>query len=210
MPDAKVSSDELVTLEPTDFIPAIRGTANVRVAGSDFGASPLIAEYIVGSGTDIGTTHYVGGGSAVTSITVSDLDGAADGGYMIITELLQNANSSSEMFVSINNDTTDANYTSRYNYTRSTSGITGSLEPSRRILAYTETGATVAQMTTTVSTAAGNIVAVETSSVEIGRYIKHYTTYHPTSVSNVTSITISAGTANGIGPGTKLSILRRM
>lgn len=63
MPDAKISSDPIVTLESTDFIPAIRGTTNVRVAGSD----------VIGGGASVQQATVTLAQNASTNITATSV-----------------------------------------------------------------------------------------------------------------------------------------
>lgn len=71
-------------------------------------SSPLIAEYIVGSGTSSGTTHFVGGGSAVSSITIGDLDGNTHGDYTV--EAVFALATAGELYIIVNGDETSSNY----------------------------------------------------------------------------------------------------
>ena len=63
MPDAKISSDPIITLESTDCIPAIRGTTNVREAGSD----------VIGGGASVQQATVTLAQNASTNITATSV-----------------------------------------------------------------------------------------------------------------------------------------
>ena len=206
MPDAKISSDPIVTLESTDFLPAIRGTTNVRVAGSDFSASsPLIAEYIVGSGTDSGTTHYVGGGSAVSSINISDLDGVADGGYVVDVNHVCATGINAAVRIFLNNDQTNANYLVAYKtlYDSTTLGNGSADYPA----STTNVDVGYTAYTRIEMSDNGTVIAVGFSP----RFNNHTAFMHEQysqkkTLANVTSINLVATIAESIGVGSTVRI----
>ncbi|MDD2565467.1 MAG: hypothetical protein PHZ26_00070 [Candidatus Gracilibacteria bacterium] len=73
------------------------------------GGSMLVKEIIVGAGTNTATTTYVGGGSAVTSVDFTGLDGNTAGGYEMDLMLVSNTTGMA-LGMRINNDNTVSNY----------------------------------------------------------------------------------------------------
>lgn len=86
---------------------------------------PPIAEYIVGAGTSSGITHYVGSGSAITTLNISGLDGDADGGY-IIDIAIKNPGAASALKMFVNSDLVETNYNCKLLGVWETSTVYGS------------------------------------------------------------------------------------
>lgn len=208
MPDAKISSDELVTLEPTDFIPAIRGESNVRVAGSYFASSPLIAEYIVGSGTSSGTTHYVGGGSPITTLDITGLDAATAGGYVLLCQAINATNSLASLNLFFNGDTTAGNYLNRELYALSSGVGTGTGDA-----CITQLPAGVGKEGTSETTitmmVSGKCRAMTRFSLDSNTQDSLHTKTTASSINNMTSISVISDVAGAIGIGSKFTLLRR-
>lgn len=252
MPDAKISSDQIVTLESTDFIPAIRGTSNVRVAGSYFLTNPmtaagdiiiggtdgaparlakgtdgqflgyvggtvapvdattasgstdlLVAEIIVGTGTNSGKTQYVGNGSAVNSVNFGSLDGNSSGGYTLHSTLELSA--SGEVHSLINGD----DLLSNYSYFGSDPAVdwkgTGSLPR----LTYAYAGAAAVSQ---IDRLPNGKIIIDTATGDNNStpHNTRNTMVHQATSTNITALTIQPATVGTtIVVGSKFTLLRR-
>lgn len=175
-------------------------------------SSPLIAEYIVGTGTDSGTTHYVGGGDPLTQISISDLSLRTDGEYRI-TVTAKNATSvASGIELFLNGDTTVDNYNWRalYKYSTGQSGAycdggDSAVSAYHDACGYMSAGADSYAVVTLIP--APDSTYIETN-MSYGPAAVGLVTHKWKTSADVTSLLFRATVAASMGVGTRITIRR--
>lgn len=164
-------------------------------AAASGGFDPLVAEYIVT-------------GSARTEVTFSDLDGNADGGYVVVMRAINATANLSNISICINGDTTGANYYTQYVSFGGTTVVASRYQSHDwGILAASAKMASVSNVVVV-----GSIAKIFSQSNRLdgsAAMLYHALTDYTVSISNITSLTILASVANSLAIGSTFSIYRR-
>lgn len=146
--------------------------------------------------------------SPTTSVNFTGLDGNAHGGYVLVAEAVSGTASATTYQADINGDTTTANYTGEA-LTASGTTVTGAVSSSRDLTYTPASLGAISLAVAHVSLINGypyfNISEYRSDNVVGIRGLKKSST-----VTNITSIGITANVTNGIGAGSKFRLYRRM
>jgi len=180
----------------------------------------VAAEYWNGMMTDLAGTLYLSPdnvvfeyevtGSAVTTITtngVVTLDINTDGAYEIVLELVSATATASYLYMYVNNDTTNGNYTSRYTTFASTTLATNSV--SLPYFGYTYETGKYGLTTANLSLVNQHAVCNATGFSDNSSYSRLTYIYKSTTDTNITRLDFTCATASGIGVGSKVRILKK-
>lgn len=193
-------SDAKITINTDGTINLGAGTTGTSLAvtsltvnGSSIISGALFAESVVS-------------GAAVTTLTISDLDINTHKSYRIEIEVVNTSGSTSDYSLYVNGDTTATNYY-RQNLDSASTTNAGTRQNTALLLSLT------AGMSMIL---AGNLMS--TNSYLRGTFLgTRYTTgitvdtigyYKTATITNLTSVTLSASVASSIGIGSKIRIYR--
>jgi hypothetical protein len=144
--------------------------------------------------------------SATTSVSFSGLDGNAHGGYVLVSELVNATASATYLKSYINGDTTDANYHSQHIYASGTSVTADSASAANMIMA----DSSKKTHGITQFNIVGDRAFMQSQMKREAGNLDIYMANHNVSITNITSLTLTASVASAIGINSRFRLYRRL
>lgn len=145
--------------------------------------------------------------SASTSITFTGLDSSVHGGYVLVVDMINNATANSDYYLFVNNDTTLANYNDQYRQIIGNTFSGGSGSTSRFVFCPANGG--YSKTLIDISILTNGIFSYISNNFRSDLTLQDFAGKKIATIPKITSLTITAQTANAIGVGSNFRLYKR-